>query len=345
MNACIVTLIKTNNSGSYWQGRTLGIALEQLGFNVYYYDYNYLIKNRMAYYRAIPGIMLHEGIKQTVQYIKSLVSFHKLRKQLCFSKKTNAEDCIVLGSDTIWSLDNKMLNAKRDIFWGKVFSGKKIITYAGSVGNACEEQFAKWNDIEKVIDKWSAISVRDEHTKEIISKFTTKNIETVCDPTMLLSKEYYEKIIERKMETDYIFLYLFTDLSEEQSVQIKKYAKENKLKIIRGVNGVTMKSADYSTENSPMVFLQYMIYAKYVITDTFHGTIFSINLNKQFITMNRGKNKVNDALKMYNFYDRLVSKDEQLIDKLTTKIEYSEKMDRLNDVRKKSWQYLKESVM
>ena len=86
--------------------------------------------------------------------------------------------------------------------------------------------------------------------------------------------------------------------------------------------------------------MQYMLAADYVITDTFHGTAFSMNLEKRFAVIDRGKNKVNELLEQYGFLDRLSINDNQLEQILDTPIDYLIRMQRITVSRKKSIDFL-----
>lgn len=324
------------------QGRILGVALERLGHSVIYYDFAY--RKHLSDCKDMLGIMLHQGRDETIKHLKSLKAFHYLRKQITITKKIKDIDCVILGSDTIWDISRKHIQKNSDVLWGNVFDKVKIITYAGSIGNTPKELLKHKKNIENTVSKWAAISVRDSNTKDAISQFTNAKIFTVCDPTLLLKKKDYEQMIGDPIDSDYIFLYLFKDLSYEQSEELKAFAKNKKMKIIRGVNGVTNKAADFSVENSPLLFLQHMLAAKYVITDTFHGTIFSINLNKQFVAIDRGKNKVNDAIRFFRFEDRLITNDLPFVETLTFPIAYEERMASVDMIRDASWSYLETSI-
>ncbi len=345
MHICIVTLIKTNNSGSYLQGKTLGMAIEKLGHSVSYYDYSNKGKPKLCEIKKAFGMLLHQGFPEVFKYINSISSFSKLRKVLKINNRVLDVDCFVLGSDTIWNLESNNLQRNFRFFWGEAFKNKKIITYAGSVANAREELFDNNNSrIRKVLSSWSDISVRDEYTKYILSKYTNNRIHFVCDPTLLFSKKDYAAMLKSDLFDNFIFLYLFKDLSDKQNDDLRKFADSNNLKIIRGVNGVNLKVADYSVENSPLVFLNHMMAAKYIVTDTFHGTIFSINLNKQFVTIDRGKNKVNEAINTFSFEDRLVSDGLSFISLLSKEIDYNFRNKPIEDLRNYSWEYLKSTL-
>lgn len=344
MRVCIVTLQKSINSGSYWQAKALGLALEKLGHTVFYYDYAYALKSRTQKYTNILDMVAAQDLSEGIKYIRALRSFSGLQKEMPLTKEIDTIDCFILGSDTIWNLESKTLAAKLDVLWGRKFRNKKVITYAGSVANAREELFKNDPRIGEAVSSWSAISVRDQYTREIIAQHTTKDIQLVCDPTILLQKADYAGMVEGKSDSDYIFMYVFKELSPEQSDALVSFAKSKGLKIVQGVNGKRRKAADFSVENSPMSFLQHMLNARYVITDTFHGTMFSINLHKQFVAINRGKNKVNEALQSFGFGDRLITDDAAFIDRLTTVIDYDVRMQEVDRLREESYHFLKSNL-
>ena len=113
----------------------------------------------------------------------------------------------------------------------------------------------------------------------------------VCDPTLLMSeKDYLEISKDVKEKYKYIFLYLFEDLSKTQGDKLKEFAKNNNLKIISGKSN-NYYCSDKHIINAPQTFLNYMSNAEYVITDTFHGVIFSTNLEKNIWLLIEKKSK------------------------------------------------------
>lgn len=343
MKVCIVTLYKSINSGSFLQAKALGTVIEQLGHKVYYYDYDVPYNKTMRKYTGILKVFIKYGVLETVHYIKSLEKFSECQKELSSIKENRLSDidCFVLGSDTIWNLEGSNLVFNIPVFWGSKFKDSKIITYAGSVANARRELFLSRPELKDAVAKWSRIGVRDTYTYEIISEMTDKEVYMVCDPTFLLQKEDYLGMIKSKDKPDYIFLYLGEKLSEEQSDEMIHFAKENNLKIIQGINGKKLRGVDEIIVNSPMSFLEYMQSAAYVITDTFHGTAFSINLNKNFVVINRNKKKVTDLLQRLNLTERLVTERDSLV--LVMKSDITSQ-DRLVGLRTTSLNFLKNAI-
>lgn len=351
MKVCIVTLYKTINSGSYLQAKALGIAVEKLGHECVYLDVPYRIKNRLAKYIKILKIYIKGGYNAARDYVLSLCGFYKKHRELKIVANQKASlcdvDCMVLGSDTIWNLESFNLAVNRKVFWGGNFSGKRVITYAGSVANTKFADVERYPELKDYVNQWSAISVRDEKTCEIISALTEKRISLVCDPTLLLGKNEYFEIMTKKntiCEQKYIFLYLFMPLDSKQSAELRKFTDENEYMIVQGAKPKAFDISDKVAVNTPDDFLACMANAEYVVTDTFHGTVFSVNFNKQFVSIERGKNKVNEFLKQMGLEERLVSSEDDLESVLTFPIKYDDVNYKIAQSREKSFSYLKEAL-
>jgi hypothetical protein len=343
MKVCIVTLIRTPNSGSYLQGRALGRAIEKLGHEVCYFNTKRSFKNRLHDSVKTVRMLFKDGPSEFKKQVGSLKSFARLQNELEFTDDASEADCVVLGSDTIWNLDAPSLKKKTDLFWGLVFPGR-IITYAASAANAGEDHFISDPVCKKAAARWFAIGVRDKHTRDVISLLTDKPIEINCDPTLLFDREHYLDEAGKLPEGRFIFLYSFDDFSAKQSEELRRFAKEKGLEIVQGVNGRKQSSADRSVENSPENFIRNLLAAEYVVTDTFHGCIFSVNFNKRFAVIDRGKNKVSDALNAFGMSERLVSKGGSIVEALEASSDGSECIEKLDALRASSWEYLEKNL-
>lgn len=328
MKVCIVTVYNSVNSGSFWQAKALGLYLQKIGTEVYYYkrknDLN-SSSNKLIQKIKILKALLKDGIDGAQNQIKIYKEFSKLQKEFnIINKKATIYkeiDCFILGSDTIWNLESSYFFKNYEIYFGGIFKNTKKITYAASVGNTTYEKFANNYQISQMLADIKYISVRDKETYNIVKKLSIDDVKIVCDPTFLLTKEDYRKIESVPKDEKYIFLYLFSPLSQIQIEELQKFAKEKKLKIINGIKKEAY--CDKYITNSPYTFLNYMLYADFVITDTFHGTIFSVNLDKEFISINRQKKKVNDFLIRMNLKDRLINEKDNMFNILMKKVNYN----------------------
>lgn len=194
----------------------------------------------------------------------------------------------VLGSDQVWHPINLGSH-----FYTMEWIPDNIpkIAYASSFGVSAipRRQEPATKNYLKHMD---AISVREKAGSEIIKKLTGKNVPVVLDPTFLLSEIQWREIAEPIHKKGYIFCYFLGN-----NISARKYAlqlkKETGLNIVcipfmDEINKCDIQFGDIRLfEVNPTSFLSYIINAEYVVTDSFHGTVFSVIFQKQFVVFNR----------------------------------------------------------
>lgn len=141
--------------------------------------------------------------------------------------------------------------------------------------------------MEKNLLKVSKISVREDAGTKIVMKLTGRKAIRHIDPTLLLDKNEWLKILEKpkkSLKSDkYLLIYFLGEISEEYYIYIKNYANKNNLDIIN-INSVSDVSSDIV---SPSEFVYLIKNASFVATDSFHGTVFSVIMHVQFIVFER----------------------------------------------------------
>ncbi len=346
MNVCIITVYNSVNSGSYWQAKILGRVVEGMGHTVYYLERpeNGSSIDGRKQVNKIVKVLLKNGVSDAITQYNVMKQFAIARKDFCIckSKDITKMDCFILGSDTIWNIDRKYFRENYEFFFGKE-QGARAIPYAASVANTSIEMIKQLNGVQEIVGKWKKIGVRDVHTKDVIEALGGEKIEIVCDPTFLLKKDDYTSYTKTNENQKYIFLYLFKSLNKEAAEALCRFAKEKSCAIINGVNATGLE--DRHILNTPYNFIQYMYNAEYIVTDTFHGTIFSVNFEKNFISINRNKTKVNEFLNRIGFSDRLVEEKPHELEKaLDKKIDYSQRRNIIQEERTRSYDFLKEAL-
>lgn len=348
MKVCIVTVYNSENCGSFLQAYALGKKIEELGHEVSYLKRD--IKGTGASSIAVMKVIAKSMINRNFKNISLKLKFHKDCKETVkvfneISKEDEIKsiDCFILGSDTIWYLDNSYFKKNYKKYWGIEFNNKKVISYAPSLNNTSEITIKNSNFIKPALDNLSSISVRDNYSKELLSKFTDKEINIVCDPTLLHNKEFYKKFQKECIYDNFILIYAFREFcSEQQCAAIKEYALKNNKKLISF--GVYREWCDISVPFDNLAFTSYYEKAFYVITNTFHGTIFSIMYNKQFIDFAKDSKKVVEILKQFNLSQRNIDKNDNIDDILKSKIDYNEINIKLNNLKEASINYIKSSL-
>jgi exopolysaccharide biosynthesis predicted pyruvyltransferase EpsI len=151
---------------------------------------------------------------------------------------------------------------------------------------------------------------RDKHTKDIIDEVYGLDSKIVCDPTLLLHKEEYDIMTRPVSIEKYLLLYYFNEMTDRQKEYVKSFAKKNKLKIVSF--SFRKPWGDKILNASPYNFISFFKEAEYVLTDTFHGTAFSIIYGKKFAVYDEDKIKVKELLKEYHLVQHLFKHYEDL---------------------------------
>lgn len=219
-------------------------------------------------------------------------------------------DCLIAGSDQIWNSD---YNQGFDPMYYLSFGGNrtKKVSYAASCG---KNDFSdnEWIDMKKSLKSFSKISIRESSTVEIMRK---KGIECqfVLDPTYLLSKEEWSKIEKKEdIKEPFLLIYLLDVDGKDIIDYAKNVAMQRNLKTVLIVNGPAIKKydVDYVMWNkTPDSYIWLFRNASYVVTNSFHGTSFSINMEKQFVVFKRDKynSRIDSILGAMGLEDRCVT--------------------------------------
>lgn len=337
----ICTLYDSVNCGTFLQAYSLKKTLEEKGFETCFLelknDNSKITKSSYEQKMNLKEILIKLVRKISLQYIFKKSS--KKFKTIKLSELNNDKDIkyVVIGSDEIWNVHNKSFVHYREYF-GYNFKNKKIIAYAPSANDtSMEDLIREFGDISfKNFDKLSA---RDEKTKKLLERMGEKNIYEVLDPTMIVNG--FEDILEKTKLKNYILVYGH-EFSEKQRNEIISFSKDKGLPII----SIT-KYFDWCDKNiiaSPGKFLSYIKNANYVITSTFHGSVFSILFEKKFAVYLNNGSKIKDLLNKFELTKQIVN-DKSIKDVLENHIDYKHVNNILNSWRIKSTNYLMESLM
>ncbi|NSF75159.1 polysaccharide pyruvyl transferase family protein [Blautia wexlerae] len=226
-----------------------------------------------------------------------------------FGSIADKYDVIITGSDQVWNTNIE--DCDPVFFLPFPFKGKKI-AYACSVneGRVNERFPEEW--LNKWLQQYNFISVREQSGVEKVSSFLDNNMKiyNTLDPTLLLDKEMYNSLIGEKIKQEH-YIFLYNMWTKMEGIQVARkiseklglpvYTLTNQMDMIRIIkyssNGVKVDLQ----HTGPKDFLNYIYYSDFVITDSFHGTAFSIIFNKEFLTLNahtdNGKYKNDERLK------------------------------------------------
>lgn len=350
----IMSMQRIINYGSYLQAYGLYNTIRQLGYDVEFIDYHYecsLVKSKKngLLKKLKKNINIIKFYKRKKQYINFKKSIKDALKPLNVTENYNYNkkiDTLVIGSDEVFNcLQGYPVGYSLELF-GKNFESSKIISYAASFGYTTLDMLKDYNiddDISQLLKKFYKISVRDENSKKIVETLTGIKPIVSFDPVII--SDYSDKIKSVKPDDNYIILYAYQGrISKSEGKYIKEFAKKHNKKIIS--LGFYQEIADKNIAVSPFDVLNYFKFADYIITDTFHGTIFSIKMNNKFCTIVRDSNfnKLNSLLKSLSQTDRIVYNLDDIERLYNTEVDYVKTNNIIQKAKEDTINYLKENL-
>lgn len=228
---------------------------------------------------------LYEETNRFAKYLsKYCVVSKPIYNEDDFVQKCPSADVYLTGSDQVWNTShNEGLDTH---YFFENIQGKKI-AFASSIGKSkLDPQETKW--LKDYTDDYSAILVREESAVEIFNSFG-RTAKQVLDPTLLLNRnEWLPYASKRMVDEPYLFIYLPYNIEDKELCYktARKIAEEKKLRVISFSHSFYRDElADYTFRFiGPGDVLSLIYYADFIVTNSFHGTAFSINLNRQFYT-------------------------------------------------------------
>lgn len=325
----IYTLYQSLNFGAFFQAYALQLFLDSKGYNVEFCKINGNTKAEIKNY------IIRKDIRKIPINYMQYKKYKKVWPLLPINNENveNAIACIV-GSDEIWNIKNNSFYHAPEYF-GYQINNKNIVSYAPSSNLTTKDDLKRYNPNIN-FGNFSSISVRDKNSQLLVNDVCKKNPIIVLDPTMLL-QSYDCMEAKIKVKNKYILVYGYK-FSKQEIREIKEVAKKSKLKLYS--IGMPLMWCDKQITATPFEFLSYIKNAEIIITETFHGTIFSILYNKNFVAYVNGKPKLKDLLEKFDLLDRDVSINHNLIQLLHNKIDYYKVNRILNKERIKSINWL-----
>lgn len=255
----------------------------------------------------------------------------------------NQYDYFFVGSDQVWN-PYYLESTNSSYFLNFAGDHSKKISYAASIAATSLNNSNK-KLFEENLENIDCLSVREQSGKELIDALTSKEVKVTLDPTLLLKKDEWYKIADSKQSYDkFILVY---DLEKTTTIinLANKLSEKTGYKIISFSRGKEYINHYFSfVEKNLNEFLGLFKEAEFVITSSFHGTVFSVICEKNFLTVphtTRGSRMI-DLLHSIGLNDRLIySEDTELPQEI---INYTEPNKKLDELRKDSIQFIKESL-
>ena len=362
MKIGILTFHNSRNYGAVLQAFGLKQILEQFGHKVEVIDYrNSCIENRkhpfsLMSFKRNPVRYIQVFFSSYINYrrkVRNFASFGNKHLNVTAHRFTPEDidrsdyDFLIVGSDQVW---NPYITGGPDsVYWGKYKPGNaRLITYAASSGNTEMLETVEFKNVGKWLERFDAISVREERLKCYIESHSNKEVSVVVDPTLLAGRPIFEQIASpRIFKQPYVLEYSVEGM-DKMSPVVKKAAELYHAKIIRiGGNGLStmfqdMRNGKTYKNASVEEMLSLIKYAECIIAKSFHGTVLSMLFEKEFFSV-KGNNmaRVESILSKCSLLDRIVDSPDEVS---VSHIDYSSVNPVLDNLREGSMTWLKMSL-
>jgi hypothetical protein len=374
----ILTQPLGGNYGGMLQAYALQSTLSRLGHDVITNDHSPI--NVMSIRRVLGrskryvlGFTLHKKApfvhtphvvaiitKRARRFVENNISTLNLHNNKNNPDKTVFKkfDAFVVGSDQVWrkrysNIPIHMLDFTKGM-------DVKRISYAASFGTDDLSEYGPRliKKSAKLAQKFDAMSVREDSGVDICRKYWGVEAEHHVDPTLLLSKDDYVKLVDEdaanvKESAGNMFVYVL-DKSDDKGKIADKVASKLKLKPFEIMPEKPMSRKEFYVNPDKYVlppvtqWLRSFMDAKFVVTDSFHGCVFSIIFNKPFIAIGnkaRGMARFTSLLKMFGLEDRLVGNVDDITPELIeTKIDWKRVNDKIDFEKGRSMEYLRKNL-
>lgn len=329
----ILTVHKNTNYGANLQAFALCNYINSLGFDCETVDFT--SQEDLKYTRLLSWLKLtwdNEPGKSPVRALKLAVAlvlsapekykrlssfrsfWRKYYKLSPFCTDTNDVkkqnyDALICGSDQVWNPD--ITDGLRPLFFCRVDGVKKRISYAPSIGKSKysiedEVKAKQW------IKELDYCSLREENSAKYISELVGISAECVCDPVFLPERSVYEKMASDMFSgKEYALVYSIVR-NEHMLKSAKEFAEKQGLELVEICQAKDRHSNHKQYTNlGPDKFLGAVKNAKFVFTNSFHGTAFSLIFEKELFAFENSERgtRITNLLEKASLTDRLVGKD------------------------------------
>ena len=355
MKIGILTQPLTTNYGGILQNYALQTILKRMGHEVWtldYFSYNWIdwaISNSKIIVLKLLGRSVKWAITPTGkkklesplrQFVKENVSLTTPRTKW-FERKIVQDyhlDGLVVGSDQVWRpiYNTRIVDLFLDFV--KDFNIKRI-AYAASFGtDSWGFTDIETNQCKILAQKFNAISVREVTGVSLCEKYLGVKAKHVLDPTLLLTADDYLGLCKNiPVKSPFVFAYVL-DQNPQKISEIKRFAQEKELPCF-----IMSAGPNVSDDDRVEKWLSYFRDAAYVITDSFHGTVFSIILQKDFYVFGnkkRGNSRFDSLLNFLGLSNRIIEVEISELPTIDWKLVHTS----LNDERINSTQWLEHSL-
>ena len=369
MKIGIITWFKYENYGTKLQAVALQSYLRSQGHDVQLIDFPIPelpgIRRKRSFIKRVYGrlnyMALQYAHKRYIdQFRRKSQRMERVINEQCivtapieddndYINTCNQFELIICGSDQIWNPN------WYHAYYYADFPGIRVrkISYAPSIGISKIPEDKK-DDIRKSLASFSLVTVRENKAASLLEPIIGYKPQIVLDPTMLITKEQWINMFELDIQKEqrYVLCYFLTD-NENHWIAARKFSRENSMetRIIPQMGFSYYRKGRKYMDAGVKEFLELIFNAEYVLTDSFHGTVFSLLFEKEVYIFERFKDdqffsqndRVRDLVNEFGIKDHLLKYNNKRIEGIS-KINYTEVDDKLRKLRVQSETILKNEI-
>lgn len=364
----IITFHNSYNCGSMLESYAMQEITKKLGFDTKIIDFytekqkdvyrtfykNNSVKNIIKNILTLPAIRQIKYNNKKYEEFKNK-NFNLTKHYSCMGELSDGNfDFVIAGSDQIWNIT---IPDSEDAYFLPWVKKAKKVAYAPSFG---AKNILKYSDnsnkYKKYLESFDALSIREKNGQKWIKEMIGQDVPVLLDPTLLLTKDDYEKIATKKYEINEKYIFFYAPAFKRDICRfVKKIADKYKLKVItwstKSYNFKLIKTFGFELPEyeSPALYLYLIKHAELVLTTSYHGTIFSTIYGKKFYTIKNNEmygsdDRVRTLLEQISMEERLIPYDFDSNYDYLTSIDYTNYNKNLINLQKKSINYLKKSL-
>lgn len=329
------------NYGANLVAYSLSEAVKKLGFNPYIIDFDPFKEfNPLERYRTI------EFLNFRKKYLNMTPRFHNKDE---LNILTDYLDMYITGSDQVWR--KQITGANIETYFLDFAKGKNKISYAASFGtNDFEGNEEETEDCKVLLKSFYNISVREEEGQKILSNRFDQESTLVLDPTLLLKKEEYEKLITETYDEKIDVAVYFVMDHENTILNDKNFARlfpKKKIVNIKG-NTETLGTTTIFKYNSISKWLDGIRKCEYLVTDSYHGVIFGTIFHKKIICIGKKSKALSRFKTLFNNLkgnlESIIFSSLNSVKSTKTAINYEEIDANIEKLRERSFAFLQNSL-
>ena len=379
MKIGIFTILNVNNYGAELQSCALYRKLAKMGYDAEIVNFLFGInpghdfkgerlsvpisfKQRMKV-KLLPVVqklfcLFHQKNKQlrNKRFDEFHATYNRLTKKVYPSVQSlyNEQfhyDVICIGSDQVWNYQKGYSLEPFLASFDK--NGTKKISYASSIGLSSLSKEAE-RVFKKELSGFAHLSVREQQASELLEKLLHRQVNVVLDPTLILNCKEWLEVAKFDMcpKDKYVLVYIVTIKPCNYVLEVARHiAKQRNLKIVRICRDAYPERSGKDVHEiltaGPSDFVGLFANAEFVVTNSFHGTVFSINFSKPFYSVIKSQHSTNSRLtsilKKLNLEGRILPVGSPMPN--LSDIDYTIPSEKLEDERKHSEEYIKKALM